>query len=154
MKVLDKFFKKYSYKFDKGYPDMNNEQDILLLETIFKKEFNIILEIGKTQKHIIAKDKIVNSPEGKKAGLVPMAKTAIYRIGNRNKISSDEFIEVIKSVYPETEVEVLAKGVGDNKSGTFNMFKFTTEEGDVSFYLAGGGNEGEKYEQNFVEAAK
>ena len=154
MEVLDKFFKKYSYKFDKGYPDMNNEQDILLLETIFKKEFNIILEISKTQRHIIAKDKIVNSPEGKRAGLVPMAKTATYRIGNRNKISSDEFIEVIKSVYPETEVEVLGKGVGDNKSGTFNMFKFTTDEGEVSFYLAGGGNEGEKYEQNFVMAAK
>ena len=34
MEVLDKFFKKYSYKFDKGYPDMNNEQDILLLENI------------------------------------------------------------------------------------------------------------------------
>ena len=44
MEVLDKFFKKYSYKFDKGYPDMNNEQDILLLENILK-DLNIILEI-------------------------------------------------------------------------------------------------------------
>ena len=34
MDVLDKFLKLYSYKFDKGYPDMNNEQDILLLESI------------------------------------------------------------------------------------------------------------------------
>ena len=34
MEVLDKLFKKYSYKFDKGYPDINNEQDILLLENI------------------------------------------------------------------------------------------------------------------------
>ena len=34
MDVLDKFFIKYSYKFPKGYPDMNNEQDILLLESI------------------------------------------------------------------------------------------------------------------------
>lgn len=37
MNIFDKFFKKYSYKFDKGYPDMNNEQDILLLESIFEK---------------------------------------------------------------------------------------------------------------------
>ena len=36
MDVLDKFFKKYSYKFDKGYPDMNNDQDVLLLESIFE----------------------------------------------------------------------------------------------------------------------
>ena len=34
MDVFDKFFKKFSYKFSKGYPDMNNEQDILLLENI------------------------------------------------------------------------------------------------------------------------
>ena len=34
MDVLDKFFTKYSYKFPKGYPDMNNEQDILLMESL------------------------------------------------------------------------------------------------------------------------
>ena len=34
MKVFDKFFQQYSYKFDKGYPDMNNAQDVLLLETL------------------------------------------------------------------------------------------------------------------------
>jgi len=37
MDVLDLFFKKYSYKFPKGYPDMNNEQDVLLLENILKE---------------------------------------------------------------------------------------------------------------------
>ena len=36
MDVLDLFFKKYSYKFTKGYPDMNNEQDILLLESLLE----------------------------------------------------------------------------------------------------------------------
>jgi len=36
MDVFDKFFKKFSYKFDKGYPDMNNDQDVLLLESIIK----------------------------------------------------------------------------------------------------------------------
>ena len=37
MDVFDKFLRKYSYKFDKGYPDMNNDQDVLLLESILKK---------------------------------------------------------------------------------------------------------------------
>jgi hypothetical protein len=48
MDVLDKFFKKFAYKFDKGYPDMNNVKDVLLLESllsnlsieIFDKELN------------------------------------------------------------------------------------------------------------------
>ena len=45
MNVFDKFFKKFSYKFDKGYPDMNNEQDVLLLESILD-ELNIDLNEG------------------------------------------------------------------------------------------------------------
>jgi hypothetical protein len=37
MDSLDLFFKKYSYKFPKGYPDMNNKQDVLLLESILNR---------------------------------------------------------------------------------------------------------------------
>ena len=37
MDVFDKFFRKFAYKFDKGYPDMKNEKDILLLNEIFNK---------------------------------------------------------------------------------------------------------------------
>ena len=37
MDALDLFFKKYSYKFNKGYPDMNNNQDVLLLESLVNK---------------------------------------------------------------------------------------------------------------------
>lgn len=36
MDILDIFFKKYSYKFPKGYPDMNNEQDINLLSSLLE----------------------------------------------------------------------------------------------------------------------
>lgn len=34
MNIFDKFFTKFAYKFDKGYPDMNNKQDVLLLESL------------------------------------------------------------------------------------------------------------------------
>ena len=37
MDVLDKFFIKYSYKFPKGYPDLKDKQDILLLESILEE---------------------------------------------------------------------------------------------------------------------
>jgi hypothetical protein len=36
MDSLDLFFKKYSYKFPKGYPDMNNEQDINVLADLLE----------------------------------------------------------------------------------------------------------------------
>ena len=46
MEVFDKFFQQYAYKFDKGYPDMNNAQDVLLLETLLSEVLGeeIILE--------------------------------------------------------------------------------------------------------------
>jgi hypothetical protein len=37
MDILDIFLNKYSYKFPKGYPDMNNEQDILIMEGILSE---------------------------------------------------------------------------------------------------------------------
>jgi hypothetical protein len=55
MDIFDSFFKKYSYRFDKGYPDMNNEQDILLLETILN-ELGIDLKENKTIDRTEAKE--------------------------------------------------------------------------------------------------
>ena len=37
MDSFDLFFKKYAYKFDKGYPDMGNEKDVLLLESLLSE---------------------------------------------------------------------------------------------------------------------
>ena len=36
MDSLDLFFKKYAYKFPKGYPDLTNEQDINLLADLLE----------------------------------------------------------------------------------------------------------------------
>jgi len=37
MDPFDIFLKKFTYKFPKGYPDMNNEQDILLLQSLLEQ---------------------------------------------------------------------------------------------------------------------
>ena len=48
MNEIDLFLKKYSYKFPKGYPDMKNKQDVLLLESLLngllKEEVTLIKE--------------------------------------------------------------------------------------------------------------
>lgn len=45
MDPILKFLNKFAYKFDKGYPDMNNAQDIQLLESLFHNiGIDIILE--------------------------------------------------------------------------------------------------------------
>jgi hypothetical protein len=45
MNLFDKFFIKYGYKFPKGYPDMNNEQDILLMESILEQILGESIEL-------------------------------------------------------------------------------------------------------------
>jgi hypothetical protein len=35
--IIDLFLKRYSYKFPKGYVDINDKQDLVILESIFKK---------------------------------------------------------------------------------------------------------------------
>ena len=37
MDVIEKFLNEVSWKFDKGYPDITNEQDILMLERLLKE---------------------------------------------------------------------------------------------------------------------
>ena len=72
MKVFDQFFTKFAYKFDKGYPDMNNDQDVLLLETLLSEvlgEYYLFRRIKKS--NITYKSNITNghgdlTPAGKK----------------------------------------------------------------------------------------
>jgi hypothetical protein len=47
MNIFDKFFKKFAYKFDKGYPDMDNDKDILLLESLLSKVIDENFELIK-----------------------------------------------------------------------------------------------------------
>ena len=44
MNPISKLLKKYSYKFPKGYLDIKDSNDFLLLENILKSEFGIIIE--------------------------------------------------------------------------------------------------------------
>ena len=73
MDALDLFFKKFSYKFPKGYPDMNNKQDILLIESILK-ELGIELKEDKASdraeaKEILKKELGLSDSDFKDSGL-------------------------------------------------------------------------------------
>jgi hypothetical protein len=37
MDNITKYLNRIAYKFPKGYPDMNNDQDVLLLETLLSE---------------------------------------------------------------------------------------------------------------------
>jgi hypothetical protein len=153
MDILEKFLNSIAYKFPKGYPDLKNRQDYLLLERELFKH-NIDLREGtkaaNTRKAI---DTIASSQQGKEAGLAKMADT--YRIGNPNKIDKDKFLEILNSVFNSPKIKVYSPKEGPNDSSKYNMFEFDLEgEGQVQITLAGGANEGEKYEQGLLGKLK
>lgn len=41
MDTIDKFIKRYSYKFPKGYPDLTQDEDKKILKEILSVDFNI-----------------------------------------------------------------------------------------------------------------
>lgn len=130
MDIFDKFFKKYSYKFDKGYPDMDNPTDVSLLESLFEQ---IGVEIS-------LKEEVPNMSGTKKAvALISQELGDEYGIrplpSKPNRLSApgvrDEkvFLDIIKKVFgPETEIKVFGPRQGSNPSGKFPMFQFDTEE--------------------------
>jgi hypothetical protein len=156
MDALDLFFKKFSYKFDKGYPDLNNKTDMILLESLLSEILNEKLSLSEgteksnTQK---ATDILVQKyPDmfGKQSN--------VYRLANKNKISSEEFVNIIKKEFNNVNVKVSPPGTPPNVkpfgSRKFTLYEFETEDGLVRILLSSGGNEGEKYEQDFVAKAK
>jgi hypothetical protein len=153
MDILEQLIRNIAYKFPKGYPDMKNEQDILILEReLFK--YNIDLREGtKASNTRKAIETLANSEAGKASGLAKMADT--YRIGNPNKIDKDKFIEILNNVFNSPQIKVYAPKEGPNDSSKYNMFEFDLEgEGQAQIVLAGGANEGEKYEQGLLAKLK
>ena len=60
--VFDIFFKKFAYKFSKGYPDMKNNQDALLLEQLINK-LGVVIALEEARVEV---SKLKNRPERRK----------------------------------------------------------------------------------------
>ena len=128
MKVLDNFLKKYSYKFDKGYPDMNNEQDILLLESILNeldikinlKETNLSRGQLKKYESRVRKfvDQILGNNPFETVGGEVINITSIVDAGTEFGLDADAE-EIVKSIM-SNQGTLLVKGNIDDKDVTLN----------------------------------
>jgi len=110
--------------------------------------------VGQNTQKVI--QRILTSPENEEYGLKPMKK--IGRVANPNKISADQFLELLQKLYPEEEIKVIPPktppNIGTYGSSKFNMYTFNTEFGPVGVILASGMNKGEKYEKDFADKMK
>ena len=155
MNIFEQFLNKISHKFPKGYPDMNNEHDISLLESLVSEVLGEEIKLNEgtiKQNTVAAIQAILNSKWGKQYNF--KTQTEWFRLGNLDKISPDQFLKIIKDIFGNPKVTVLKPKEGENPSSKFNMYLFNTSDGPVKIVLSGGANAGEKYEQDFVGRLK
>ena len=159
MDVFDKFFRKFAYKFDKGYPDMNNTQDVFLLESLIQglgvdfKFDQLIFEVSDSEVKNNTEQAIDVIIKNTSKGFKKQSDR--QRLGNPDKVSPEEFQQIVKDTFKVNDITIHGPRSGPNPSGKFDMYEFETEEfGPVRIVLSGGGNAGEKYEQDFVAKAK
>ena len=154
--TLNELLVEWSYRTEKGYPDLGNPSDILILKEILEsldlpsEEIIPNLEEGtkaaNTRKAI---NIILQSKYAKEHGFKKMSNP--YRIGNLDGIDKDRFLEILMDLFNNPKITIHDPGSGPNTSSKYNFFEFELEgEGLVQIYLAGGANKGEKYEQDIL----
>jgi hypothetical protein len=157
MDIFDKFFKKFAYKFDKGYPDLNNSQDVLLLESLFEK-LNIEVELKEDKipnksNSIQAVQKIIDQV-GSKYNLFAM-KSKPNRIGSKGKQPESIFIDAFKEVFgDDIDIKVFPPKRSPNPSNSFNMYQFTAGDlGEVNIIVSRSepGGAGKSNEAMFID---
>lgn len=160
MDSIDKFLKLYSYKFNKGYPDMNDERDILLLENILNK-FSVSIQLNEEIPNrlgtIKAVQKIVDKV-GKKYDLfIPKSKK--NRLSKAGKQDTQFFVDIFQDVFDKEnddtlDVKITPPKKSPNPSNSFNMYTFNTEEfGEVNIVVSSQppGGAGKKNEAEFID---
>jgi hypothetical protein len=165
MDALDIFFKKFSYKFPKGYPDMNDEQDVLLLESILKKfipEFSfsllketLLLEVTDREINVNTKKAVEYVLSKADSELGFKAQSDKNRLGNPNKVEPEKMTQLFKDLLGAENITTYRPKQGPNPSGKFTMYEMDTDQfGLVRIIVSGGGNAGEQYEREFETKAK
>ena len=121
MNIFDKFFTKFAYKFDKGYPDMNNEQDITLLESLLSEVLDEKFKISETALSPSELSKDATLPGGVKT---PRIEILIKKIQNGEELELNDSSTFI--VDNKDEVINQLKG----KTKISNAIKLTDKEGN------------------------
>ena len=105
MSIFDKFFTKFAYKFDKGYPDMNNDQDVLLLESLISEAVgkSIILENQDLISLIKSNIKDYGDLETSGKTTIKLKFSDIPNTGNQSKELRNDVYNELKSLVDKEE---------------------------------------------------
>ena len=118
MDILDIFLNKYSYKFPKGYPDMNNEQDVLLMEGILEN-----LGVGLNEEEIQDFESFI---QNKNSSIPPEFIKTINLLSDdlKSRIlkgSSNDINEIIKFLNSNQDISKALTDIVGGPQGVGNM---------------------------------
>ena len=121
MDILDKFLKQYSYKFDKGYPDMDNPKD---KEKLFEFAYKLT-----EKKTVLNEQQTEYDTEIKKAlGVdeIPQCKAKL-KVGQDFKLTGDD-LDVWDVLYPKKPLKKDGKtptaGAGNGEISTYWAYQY------------------------------
>jgi hypothetical protein len=149
MDILERFLYSIAYKFPKGYPDMNDEQDILLLESILKNDFGFKLKLKEQDNYSNSKyaeelDKIKkkvedSKPNGYELSHLKQQTNKSFQfyfkdVSPRSRSIRSEITDTISTLFPDNNVEVLS--VTKDKGPRFVM---DIGEDRITFEIKGAG---------------
>jgi len=150
MKPSSRILKKMMDKLEKKLPSKKLR---ILKEAKEKKTFRFrIVKEGQADKNI--RDIIIQ----KNPGFITQSKDK--RIGNKPKVSDEEFSNIIKNTFDIENVKIYPPNTGPNKkslnpqhsSAKFSMFEFEVDGKTYSFILSGGAgaNKGQEFEDKIT----
>lgn len=149
MDVVTEFINRISYKFPKGYPDINDQADKALLESLMGLNEEVP-NISGTKKAVA----FITQKVGDEYGVKPLPSKP-NRLSAPGVKDSKVFVDIVKKTFGEdTDIKVLEPRQGSNPSGKFPMLQFDTEDFGqvnmlVSFSAPGGA--GKTNEAVFIE---
>ena len=157
MDNITKYLNRIAYKFPKGYPDMNNDQDVLLLESLISEAVGYKLSLKEEVPNMSGTKKavaLISQELGDEYGIRPLPSKP-NRLSAPGVRDEKVFLDIIKKVFgPETEIKAFGPRQGQNPSGKFPMFQFDTEEfGQVNMLasFSSPGGAGKTNEAVFIE---
>lgn len=125
MNLIDRVILEWSFRTDKGYPDLNNEKDLRVFESTFG--FSLKEEVENRTGTIKAVKKIVDK-YGSEFDIKPLPSKP-NRLSAPGIKDQDTVLKLIRGTFGEdTDIKVATPHRDGNPSGKFNMYSFDTEE--------------------------
>ena len=135
MSVIDKIVAEWAFRCKKGYPDMNNPDDLAVFTRLFEVDI-------KQQRLGTINAKAIDTLINKYPEIFTKHSNSL-RIGNKGNISQSEFVKIIADTFQTTpkiyppESKENSQQSTPKGSSKFTRYVFTTANGEANLLLAG-----------------